>query len=95
MRETLLTLALLALGGSSAPDEKFLPPRGFAGSKLVLCAVGGNADKTSDAFNVVQYAPEGEFRTLISKRTDVVLSLEDCSKWFHDAAEAAKKEIRK
>lgn len=80
MRSTVL-IALLLLGTPSAPEEKFLPPQGLKGAKLILCAVGGNADKTADAEVVVQY--EGsEYRAVISRRADVRESLEDCRIWL-------------
>jgi hypothetical protein len=69
------------LGAQKAPKEPFLPDN-LREAAVVACAVGGNADKTSDTIVAVTY-PEGpQYRVLVSRRTNPIESMEDCRVWF-------------
>ena len=97
MRWALLALLALPSGGS---EERFIPPE-LGDSKVLYCSVGGNPDGTSDAVVGALYVHRGEYRALLSRRSDVLASLEDCSRWNRDvaseisSARSAERRLRK
>lgn len=65
----------------SSKDE-FIP-QDLSDAKMMACGIGGNPDKTTDAFVVVEFVHgEKPYRPLIGRYSSMIAAIEGCRTWW-------------